>query len=250
MVLRAALLLLFATPASGEAPPLPTVKEVMARLDDMFRSTSSHGRMRMEVSTELYQRELLLESWTKGDDDALIVVREPAREAGTATLKTKEGLWSYAARADRLVRIPSALLSEDWLGSHLTNEDLVRETDYEDDYDSTLAWTEEGGRRLLEALMVPKPDAPVVYSKIRFLLEPESYVPVRGEYFDEEELVRTMRFEKVQLVSGRPVPLLLTVTPTDKPSEYTRLEHFDLVFGVDVPASLFTPRGLRKAATR
>ena len=68
--------------------------------------------MTMTVSKTRLTRELTLEEWSRGQDRALIVIREPAREAGTATLRTEEGLWNYAPRTDRLIRIPTGLLAE------------------------------------------------------------------------------------------------------------------------------------------
>jgi hypothetical protein len=155
-------IILLARPSVATEPPLPSVRQVVDRLNDLYRVDSSEADLTMKVVTDRYRRELTLHSWTRGKDEALIVVRAPAREAGAATLRSQEGLWIYAPRADRLVRLPSALLSESWMGSHFTNEDLVRETDFVRDYDTTLAWKEEGGKRVLQATLVPKPKTPVV----------------------------------------------------------------------------------------
>ncbi len=244
-----------ASPAPGRAAPggqpaLPDVKAVMRRLNDLYRSKSSHAVMRMQVKTEFYERSLTLESWTQGKERVLIVVRQPPREAGSATLKTEDGLWSYAPRADRLVRIPPGLLSEAWMGSHLTNDDLVRETDFVEDYETQAAGVEEGGRRLFEATMTPKPDAPVVYTKIRYLVDLERWIPVRAEFFDGDEVVRVMAFENPKSFGGRLLPSVMRVVPTDRPGEFTRLEYQTLEFDVPVDPSLFTPRGLRRVAKR
>jgi hypothetical protein len=87
--------------------PLPALDDVVRHLDEMYRYDSSHAVMTMTVVRERGTRELTLESWSRGEDDALIVIRAPSREAGTATLRTEEGLWNYAPRADRLIRIPT-----------------------------------------------------------------------------------------------------------------------------------------------
>jgi hypothetical protein len=113
--------------------PVPDVSRVMDYIDDLYRAQSSYSSMRMTVVRERGTRELELEAWSKGDDETLIVIRSPAREAGTATLRTEDGLWNYAPRADRLIRIPTGLLSDSWMGSHFTNDDLMRETSYLDD---------------------------------------------------------------------------------------------------------------------
>jgi len=236
-------------PASAAEPaPLPTVKQVTDALNDLYRAASSHARMTMKVVTKIYSRDMTLEAWTQGEDLATVVVRSPAREAGAATLRTDEGLWSYAPRGDRLGRIPSGLRSESWMGSHFTNDDLMRETDYTDDYATTLSWTEKDGHHFLLATMKPKPEAPVVYTRIDQLLDPERWFPVKAVYYDGSQIVRTTTFGDVQTISGRKVPMSIEVVPVDKPGESTRVVYEKLELGVAVDAGLFTQRGLRRVA--
>lgn len=230
------------------AQALPDVKEVLDYVDDLYRSQSSRSVMRMTVVRERGTRSLDLEAWSRGDDESLVVIRAPAREAGAATLRTEEGLWNYAPRADRLIRIPSGLLSESWMGSHFTNDDLMRETSYLDDYDAVLDHTERDGTPYLRATLTPKPDAPVVYSRLVFLIDPENWVPMRAEYWDDTEVIRTMIFEDVRRVAGKPVPMRMILQPVDDPEERTVVEYLELEFDIPVDASLFTRQGLRRVA--
>ena len=250
-----AIMAVLVTAASGPAAPtvvgqeaLPTLDEVIEHLDDLYRSESSHATMTMTVVRERGERRLTLESWSRGEDDALIVIRAPAREAGTATLMTDDGLWNYAPRADRLIRIPTGLLSESWMGSHFTNDDLMRETSYDDDYDSELAWATREGERYLQVTMTPKPDAPVVYTRVVFLLTPEDWIPVSEEFYDEGELIRTLRFEDVRAVSGKKIPMRMVLQPVDDPEERTVVQYDELRFDVPLDDDLFTRRGLRRVA--
>jgi hypothetical protein len=189
-----------------------------------------------------------MEAWTQGDDEALIVIRSPAREAGTATLRTEDGLWNYAPRADRLIRIPTGLLSDSWMGSHFTNDDLMRETSYLDDYDATLAMEEVDGAQTLVATLTPKPDAPVVYSKLVFYITPDDWVPTRADYYDDDSVVRSMIFEDIQTISGKKIPMRMILQPTDTPDERTTVEYLELKLNVPVDQELFTRQGLRRAA--
>jgi outer membrane lipoprotein-sorting protein len=232
----------------GEAQRLPDLDRVVRHLDELYRSQSAHATMTMTVVRPRNTRELTLESWSKGEDRALVVIRAPAREAGTATLRTDEGLWTYGARADRLIRIPSGLLSESWMGSHLTNDDLMRETSYDDDYESVLAWATRDDTRYLEVTLTPRPDAPVVYTKLVFLLTPDQWIPVLWEFYDRERIIRTIRYEDVRPVAGRPLPMRMVIQPTDAPAERTVIEYRDLRLDVPVDDELFTRRGLRRVA--
>ncbi len=234
---------------SAEPGALPEISAVLAKLDDLYRSSGSEATMTMEVKTRNYERTLTMDSWSRGEDDALIVIRSPAREAGTATLRTSEGLWNYAPRADRMIRIPSGLLSDGWMGSHVTNDDLMRESSYEKDYTTSAAWVSEGGKRLLRLTMIPKPDAAIVYTKVEFFLTADEWLPVRADYFDDAEIVRRFYYRDVKTLGGRRLPTLMEVVPTDKPSEYTRIRYDKMKFDVKVPGDTFTPRGVRRAAS-
>lgn len=243
------LLTLAMSPAMGHCQvPVPDVDQVMDYIDDLYRSESSRSSMRMTVERERGTRTLEMEAWSRGDDDALIVIREPAREAGTATLRTEEGLWNYAPRADRLIRIPTGLLSDSWMGSHFTNDDLMRETSYLDDYDAELGWEEDGGSRVLKATLTPKPEAPVVYSRLVFYITPEQWVPTRADYYDGEDIVRSMIFEDVQTISGKRIPMRMILQPSDREDERTVVEYLELELNVPVDGDLFTRQGLRRVA--
>ena len=241
---------LVAAPSLASAQDLPSLDRVTRHLDELYRSQSSHARMTMTVVRPRQTRELTLESWSKGEDRALVVIRAPAREAGTATLRTGEGLWSYGARADRLIRIPSGLLSESWMGSHLTNDDLMRETSYDDDYQSVLAWVTRDGTRYLQVTLTPKPEAPVVYTRLVFLLTRDEWVPVRWEFYDGDNMVRTISYEDVRQVAGRRLPLRMVIQPAGAPDERTVIEYRQLELDVPVADELFTRRGLRRVAVQ
>jgi outer membrane lipoprotein-sorting protein len=238
-----------ALPCPGYAQvAAPDVTRLMDYIDDLYRAQSSYSSMRMTVVRERGTRELELEAWSLGDDDALFVIRSPAREAGTATLRTEEGLWNYAPRADRLIRIPTGLLSESWMGSHFTNDDLVRETSFLDDYDAVVESVEREGTPFLQATLTPKPDAPVVYSHLVFLVTVDGWIPVRTEYYDDGKLIRIMEFERVQTIAGKQIPMRMILRPVDRPEEETVVEYLELQLDIPVDENLFTRQGLRRAA--
>lgn len=237
---------LVAAPLAGQQ--LPSADEVVNHIDDLWRASSSHAIMRMTVVRPRGSRTLTLESWSRGTDQALIVIREPAREAGTATLRTEEGLWNYAPRADRLIRVPTGLLSENWMGSDFTNDDLLRESSYLDDHETDIAWRVVNGERLLEVTLTPKPDLPVVYTRLVFLLEPGDYTPRRADYYDDGALTRSMIFDQVRTVNGRRVPMRMVLQPADAPDERTEILYQQLELDTQVDPGMFTRRGLRRVA--
>lgn len=234
--------------SASPLPPLPDLTTVTKQLDTLYRAKSAQATISMEVNTAHFSRSLTMDSWSIGEERMLMVIRKPAREAGTATLKTEKGLWNYAPRADRLLRIPSGMLSESWMGSHFTNDDLMQESTYSKDYTSKLAWVEEKGQRLLQLTTIPKPDTAIVYSRIVQVMTEGDWLPLRADYYDGDEVIRTMHFRERKTLDGRLIPTVMELIPTDKPKESTRITYQKLDFDVEIPAKRFTPRGLRQAA--
>jgi len=129
------------------------------------------------------------------------------------------------------------------MGSHITNDDLVKANHIDQDYDFTLL-EEAGESWRIEG--VPKPDAPVIWGKIIYQIRKEQLVPSQIDYFDEEDiLVRRILFDDVQTVSGRTIPLKMTVFPLEKPKEKTIMHYRKLQFDVDLKEDFFSLGNLK-----
>ncbi|RVU44829.1 outer membrane lipoprotein-sorting protein [Lujinxingia sediminis] len=233
--------------ANAPEQALPELSDVLERLDRLYMASSSRGRLKMTVVNERGSRELEIEQWSRGRDEALMVIRSPAREAGTATLRSEEGLWNYAPRADRLIRVPTGMLSEAWMGSHFSNDDLMRETSLERDYHAALRWAELDGERVVQVELRPREGAPVVWEKVLYEVSAEDGLPHRARFYSGGAVERTMNFSGVRELGGRRLPAVVTVLPA-KPGEYTRMEYVEMAFDVPVEASTFTRQGLRRVA--
>jgi len=241
------------TPEHAEVPAEPGIPDadtLMRHIDELYRADSSRARMTMEIVTSDFSRTLEMEAWSVGANESLVVVRSPAREAGTATLRNADGLWNYAPRADRLMRIPSGMMSDGWMGSHLTNDDMVRDTQYEEDYTTTVERVTRDGRPLLRAMSIPGERTAVAWTRVDFYVDEDGWVPVLSEFFDNDEIVRRIEFSEVTMIDGRSIPLTMTVVPGSAPDEYTRMRYTSLELDVSVDRDLFTQRGLRRAATQ
>lgn len=75
-------------------PRPPDVAAILDRLDELYRSTSSIARIEIQVTSPRAVRSMRLRAWTRGEDEALIVIEAPPREEGTATLRVGPNLWS------------------------------------------------------------------------------------------------------------------------------------------------------------
>jgi len=248
MRLAAMLWLALASPAlAADGEDGPTVEELLDRTDDINRGESSTAVMSMQVKTDRYERSMKMRAKSKGEERSLIVILEPAKDAGISTLKVEDNLWNYMPKVDRTMKVPAGMMSGSWMGSHLSNDDLVRNSRLRDDftYEMTEEPADDGtGHWVIE--LVPKPDAPVVWGKVVVTIRPDE-VPEKIKYFDEKgTLVRTLAFDDVQEVDGRKVPMKMSVVPGDKPGEYTRITYEELDFGVDHDDKTFSLQALKQ----
>ena len=134
-----------------------------------------------------------------------------------------------------------------WMGSHFTNDDLVKESRIVEDYDIEIAFEgERDGVEVWEFLLTPKPEAPVVWGRIEEEVRQGDLMPTWVRYYDEDgALVRTMTFSDFRTMGGRLVPARMVVVPTDKPRESTTLLYHELEFDVALDEDFFSLRNLR-----
>ena len=248
-------LLTFAMPAAvGAAFEQPAdasvvrAKEILKRIDDLWRGDSSHAIITMYITTEHYRRTMQMEVWSKGTDRSLVKILKPLKERGTASLKSGKHLYSYLPRTDRTIRLTSGMMMGSWMGSHFTNDDLVDESRMEEDY--TPAVTFEGvrdGRNIIEFSLIPHEDAAVVWGKIVMTVFAKTLLPIEEIFYDEDgEEARRMSFSHYKMMAGAERPAVMRVTPTDKPDEYTEIIYDTLELDIDLKDSLFSINSLKR----
>jgi len=240
---RLLLLLLVAPAAAGAQTP----REIVDRVDRMLRGASSRADIVMEIATAHWTRSLEMRAWSLGTAYALVRVVAPPREAGSATLKVDDEVWNYLPRVDRTIKIPPSLMMGAWMGSHFTNDDLVKESRMIDDYDIALAYDgDRDGVRVWEFALTPKPTAPVVWGKVVEQVRQGDLMPTWARYYDERgTLVRTMTFGDYRTFGARLVPTVMTVRPADKPGERTTIRYRALEFDVPLTPDFFSLRNLQ-----
>lgn len=232
--------------------PLPvraqTARDIIDQVDRLLRGESSVARFTMDIRTEHWERSLTLRAWSLGTEYALVRVEAPAKETGTATLKAGQEVWNYLPRVDRTIKVPSSMMMGSWMGSHFTNDDLVKESTLVDDYDIEIDF--EGAREgvdVWEFVLIPRPEAPVVWGKIRYQVRRDDLMPTWARYYDEsDELVRTMTFSEHHVMDGRLVPAVMTVEPADDAGELTLIRYHELEFDIGVDEDFFSLRNLRR----
>ena len=237
--------LAFTASAAAQVNPV----DVIDRVDRLLRGDSSRGVVSMEIVTANWDRTLSMEAWSLGTDFFLARLRSPKKEAGVATLKAGNNIWNYLPKIDRTLKIPTSMMGGAWMGSHFTNDDLVKQSRLSVDYAITLshAGDDAEGVPVWDFTLAPKPDAAVVWGHIVYRVRQNDLMPLWARFHDEEgALARTMEFSGFREFDGRLIPSVMLMRPADKPDEHTVVRYEELDFDIDISESFFSLRNLKK----
>ena len=242
-------------PALAQAEP---IEELVRRADMVFRGKTSAAVLQMEVKTKTYERSFKIVAFddARNGDRTLIKILGPAAWRGHATLKIGDKLKLYDPKANHIQVVGHSMLGSSWMGSHFSNDDLVKETRLARDYDLKLnkKWTAAapvGGSATYYLVdLTPKPTAPVAWGRIGYTLweNSDAIVPVRADYFrkaGDAAPSRSMVFSEVKKLADRWVPARMTVTLASKPGEHTTILYAKLKLDADIPDSKFSEQAMR-----
>ena len=232
--------------ASGPVAAAPDADTILRKAYENYRSQSSQSTVAMTIHRPAWERRLELKAWTRGQDDALVRFTAPAKDAGSATLKLGRDTWVYNPRLNQVIKLPASMMSQSWMGSDFSYDDLAKSTDIITDYTHRLAGSAQaGGHTVWTIEATPKPGAPVVWGKVSLAVR-DDYVLLGETFFDQDmKAARRMTAGSVGLIGGRPYPTSLTMSPLDEPGQWTRTDTRDARFNAALPTWLFTLSNLQ-----
>jgi hypothetical protein len=94
--------------------------------------------------------------------------------------------------------------------------------------------------------MIPKPRAPVVWSKVIAWISKKEYIQRKAFFYGEKEnLVNQMDLYDIKEMDGRNIPTKFEMIPIDKPGNKTVLEYQSIDFNTPISDSFFSLQNLR-----
>lgn len=224
------------------------VDRLMTAMDDLYQGQSSISTMTMHIETQHFSRSLTVQSWSKGKDLALMKILAPIKEKGTTTLKVDNEIWNYLPKINRVIKVPSSMMGAGWMGSHFTNDDLLKENRYSEDYDCHIS---QRGDTTTTIACVPHEEAALVWGRVDVTLDKHSLLPQQVIYFDEDlNPTRSMQFSEVAIMGGRSIPTQMQVTVAEKPGERTLITYNNIEFDIDIEDSMFTIMALKRESRK
>ncbi len=225
-----------------------TALEIVKKAQELLYAKSSYVEMTMTIIKPKWQRKLGMKVWALEPDYAMIYITEPARDKGTVTLKRKNEIWNYIPSIQKIIKIPPSMMNQSWMGSDFTNDDLVRSSSYEDDYNHKIIGEERIGEYICYKIeSIPKPAAGIVWSKVISYITKNNFMQLRSEFFDEEgKLIKIFIGSEIKNIDGRTIPTLWEMIPIEKTNNKTVLEYHKIQFNIKIDESFFSQQNMTK----
>jgi outer membrane lipoprotein-sorting protein len=224
-------------------------KDIVKNADKKAKGNTSIANITIQTIRPSWTREMTVKAWTKGNDLSFILVLAPAKEKGVVFLKRKKEVWNWIPSIERSIKMPPSMMSQSWMGTDFTNDDLVKEASILEDYNHTfLQDVIIDGRNCYKIQLLPKPKSAVVWGKVIMDIDKKDFMMLHVEYYDEDGvLINTMHCSDIKLLGDRLLPGKMEMVPASKKGNKTVLIYNSLIFDTFLDDSFFNTQNITKA---
>lgn len=230
------------SPAFAEQDAKAIVKAAI----DHWRGTTSYTEMTMVIHRSDWERSMSMRAWTEGEKKSLVRVTEPRKDRGNGTLMDDNNMWTFSPKVNRVIKVPSSMMSQSWMGSDFSNKDISRADDIVEQYDhSLLGESAADGHTVYEVQAVPHEEAAVVWGKEILKIRDDHVLVEHGFYDQDGELVKTLTSLDIGEMGGRTVALQQRMSKVETPGEWTEVRIGAVDYDVELSDNVFTLSNLR-----
>lgn len=224
-------------------------KGIVSKADEKMRGKTSQIEMTIRTVRPAWSREMDLKAWMKGTDYAMIVIQSPAKDKGIVFLKRKKEVWNWMPTLERTIKLPPSMMSQSWMGTDFTNDDLVKESSIVNDYlHSIIGDTTIDNRVCYIIQMIPKPEAAVVWSKLIVCIDKIDFLELHTRFYDEDgKLINIMNAYDIKIMGGRLIPTHFEMIPTDKKNQKTEMIYKNIQYNKPIEDNFFTTEKMKMA---
>lgn len=222
------------------------VKKILDGVDRLYRSEHSFGTLEMRIETPDWKRTLDINIWASGLDKTFIRILSPQKDKGVATLRIQNDMWNFFPKIDKTMKVPPSMMMGSWMGSDFTNDDLVKESTFLKDYESALTEPKVADADNYYIELKPKEKTATVWDRIVLIVNKQTSIPVRQEYYDDKGVkIREIVFKDIKKFGNRNIPAVMELTPFNKTGHKTTIEYKELKFD-SVDEAVFSQINLQK----
>lgn len=224
-------------------------KEIIRKADEKFNGEkTSTSVMAMTIVRPTWERTIEFKNWTSGRDYALTLITAPAREKGQSFLKRENEMWNWNPTISRLIKLPPSMMSQGWMGSDYTNDDILKESSVVNDYEHEIVAEEEyEGRLCYKIKMVSKEEAAVIWGHQIRWIDKKDFLFMKSELYDEDGyLVRTELGSDIKMMDGRLIPTRIELIPEEEEDQMTIIEMKEVKFNDPIKDGFFSQQNMKR----
>lgn len=223
--------------------------EIVRKADAKMRGeNSSISTMTMKIIRPTWERTVSFKTWQKDTRYSLVLITAPQKEKGQTFLKREREMWNWNPTISRMIKLPPSMLSQGWMGSDFTNDDLLNQSSIVVDYTHKILGEEEIEKQLCHIIeLIPLENAPVVWGKINMWISKEDYLQLKTEYYDEEMyLVKTELGHDIKMMDGRKLASRFELIPADKENHRTMVIMNEIKFNTPINDTYFSQQNMKR----
>jgi outer membrane lipoprotein-sorting protein len=227
----------------------PSATDIIRKAEDKFNGEKSGiSTMVMTVIRPTWARTIEFKSWSVGRENSLTLITAPAKDQGQTFLKRGKEMWSWNPAINRLIKLPPSMMSQGWMGSDYTNDDILKESSVVKDYSHEIISSEMiMGLDCYKIKMTAKPEAKIVWGHQIRWIEKKEYLLLKAELYDEDgSLVRTELGSEIKIMDGRSIPSKLELIPAEEKGNKTLVEIKEIKFNVPIDESFFSQQNMKR----
>lgn len=219
-------------------------EDIIKKLDNNMRGISVYMQMKMSITSLGHTRVMKLQSWSEGTKKSFVKVIYPPRDKGITFLSLDNQMWQYIPKIERTIKIPPSMMLQNWMGSDITNDDMVKQSSIVEDYTPRIL-KKEGKIVTLE--LIPKEDAAVVWGKIISRIDTKTYTSQKDIFFDEDgKEVREFIYKKVKKFSKYYLPTYWKIQSIDKKTSFTEISLEEVEYDKEISKQYFQKSALKR----
>ena len=236
------LLVIFGTSSAQSA------YDVIKKADDHLRGASNKAEMTIEIQRPKWSRTMEIKAWSLGSDYSFILIQAPSRDKGSVFLKRDKEIWNWQPKIEKVIKLPASMMMQSWMGSDLTNDDLVKESSILNDYTHQIVGDTIIQDRACYAIeLTPKTEAAVVWGLIKTFIGKKDYLQLGSEFYDEDGyLITKMEASDIKYFGTKLLPATMVMTPIEEEGKKTTVHYKSIEFNIDIQESFFSKQNMKR----
>ncbi|MCH9741499.1 MAG: outer membrane lipoprotein-sorting protein [Epsilonproteobacteria bacterium] len=219
-------------------------EEIIKKLDENMRGQSIYLKMSMEVKSLGHKRTIKLENWAEGTKKSFVKITYPPKDRGITFLSLDNQMWQYVPKIERTIKIPPSMMLQNWMGSDITNDDMVKQNSIVEDYTARILEKKENN---VTIELTPKEESAVVWGKIIVHIDTDTYTSSKDIFYDEEgKEVRTFTYSDIKKYGKYYIPTHWELRPSDKKENYTKIELEEIEYDIEISEQYFKKSALKR----